>query len=216
MKKILGLAIAAIAVIAVAGVSTWAYFSDTETSTNNIFAAGTLDLKTSNDAVNYTDGVTATWGSGNNPVAPGYSSSGTVTLKNLGNIAADHIEMKFTDVVVNNVSYNSTDLGPDIADMSSVMQVTALSYGGTSILASEIAALDPIANGGNGDGILELNELNGKTISSTTIPGTNGNTPQALSMTVAIPGSVGNGIQGDVVTLTVTFGLFQDASGHLP
>ncbi len=44
MKKILGLAIAAIIIIAVAGVGSFAYFSDTEKSADNYVTAGTLDL----------------------------------------------------------------------------------------------------------------------------------------------------------------------------
>jgi predicted ribosomally synthesized peptide with SipW-like signal peptide len=45
MKKILGLAIAALVVIAMVAAGTYAYFQDTETSTNNNITAGTLDLK---------------------------------------------------------------------------------------------------------------------------------------------------------------------------
>jgi predicted ribosomally synthesized peptide with SipW-like signal peptide len=45
VKKIIGLTIAALLVIAMIAVGTFAYFQDTETSTGNSFAAGTLDLK---------------------------------------------------------------------------------------------------------------------------------------------------------------------------
>ena len=44
MKKILGLTIAALLVMAMVGGGTWAYFSDTETSGANVLSAGTLDL----------------------------------------------------------------------------------------------------------------------------------------------------------------------------
>ena len=44
MKKILGLTIAALLVMGMVGGGTWAYFSDTEASTNNSLTAGTLDL----------------------------------------------------------------------------------------------------------------------------------------------------------------------------
>jgi predicted ribosomally synthesized peptide with SipW-like signal peptide len=44
MKKILGLAIAAVILIAISGVGSWAFFSDVENSTDNTLAAGTLDL----------------------------------------------------------------------------------------------------------------------------------------------------------------------------
>lgn len=46
MKKILGLAVAALLVMGLVGGGTWAYFSDTESSTGNVLTAGTLDLTT--------------------------------------------------------------------------------------------------------------------------------------------------------------------------
>jgi len=46
MKKILGLTIVALLVMRLVGGGTWAYFSDVEASTGNVFTAGTLDLKT--------------------------------------------------------------------------------------------------------------------------------------------------------------------------
>ena len=45
MKKIIGLSLAALLIIAVVGSGTWAYFSDNETSQNNTITAGTLDLQ---------------------------------------------------------------------------------------------------------------------------------------------------------------------------
>jgi len=48
MKKILGLTIALMLLISMGGIGTWAYFQDTETSTGNVFAAGTPDLKNAN------------------------------------------------------------------------------------------------------------------------------------------------------------------------
>jgi spore coat-associated protein N len=45
MKKIVGLNLAVLLIIAVVGSATWAYFSDTESSQNNIITAGTLDLQ---------------------------------------------------------------------------------------------------------------------------------------------------------------------------
>jgi predicted ribosomally synthesized peptide with SipW-like signal peptide len=54
VKKILGLAIAAIIVIAIAAVGTYAYFSDTETSTGNTITAGTLNLTNAIDGTSVT------------------------------------------------------------------------------------------------------------------------------------------------------------------
>ena len=50
MKKILGLSIAFLLIIGLAGIGTWAYFLDIETSTANTLAAGTLDLSWTNES----------------------------------------------------------------------------------------------------------------------------------------------------------------------
>jgi len=44
VKKILGLSIAIVLVIGLVAGGTWAYFSDTETTTGNVFTAGTIDI----------------------------------------------------------------------------------------------------------------------------------------------------------------------------
>ncbi len=44
MKKILGLTVAALMVMGLVGGGTWAYFSDPETTENNVFTAGKLDI----------------------------------------------------------------------------------------------------------------------------------------------------------------------------
>jgi len=44
VKKILGLSIAIVLIIGLVAGGTWAYFSDTETSTGNTFSAGTVDI----------------------------------------------------------------------------------------------------------------------------------------------------------------------------
>ena len=82
MKKLLGLTVAALLVMALVGGGTWAYFSDTESSENNSLAAGTLDLHADggDDAVN-TFSMTE--------VAPGDTGSGSTTLANAGSLAGE-------------------------------------------------------------------------------------------------------------------------------
>lgn len=83
MKKILGLAVAAMMVMAMVGAGTWAFFSDTEQSAGNILTAGILDLTTG--------GTTTTFSLG--PLIPGASADPEVdvTLTNSASstIAAD-------------------------------------------------------------------------------------------------------------------------------
>ena len=92
MKKILGLTIVAMLLIGMTGIGTFAYFSDTETSTGNTLTAGTLDLKT-DDA----DGVTQTLFATN--MQPGDNvTSENITLKNSGSVAGATLGIVFSYV----------------------------------------------------------------------------------------------------------------------
>ena len=80
MKKIIGLTIAFLLAVFMLGVGTYAMFNDTETSTGNKLAAGTLDLK-SDDA----DGVSQTLYTTN--LAPDeIVGLFTIVLKNSGSV----------------------------------------------------------------------------------------------------------------------------------
>jgi predicted ribosomally synthesized peptide with SipW-like signal peptide len=85
MRKILGLTIAALLVIGLAGVGTWAYFSDTETASGNVFTAGTLDLTPDEGSIT-TISYAAVDG-----VAPGWdnASADSWTLTNSGSVDGD-------------------------------------------------------------------------------------------------------------------------------
>ncbi len=82
MKKILGLTITALLVIGVIGAGTYAYFSDTESSTDNILTAGTLDLN-----INAGNIAVTTLSVSN--VAPGDFGSDNSTLKNVGSLEGE-------------------------------------------------------------------------------------------------------------------------------
>lgn len=219
MKKIFGLTIAALLIIGLIVGGTYAFFSDTETSSNNQFSAGTLDLKLSDANETDQDGVTASFG-GSNLKPNDTIGPSTVTLKNTGTITADHVEIKFANSVTDNPTYNATDLGANIADMSTVLNVSALSYGGTSLLTQTVPGtfdntyIEAADNAGNNDGTITLNELNNVIIQGLAAPAANNGT-SVFSITFTIASTVGNGIQGDIVNVTVTFGMFQDASQHL-
>jgi spore coat-associated protein N len=218
MKKIIGLSVAALIIVALISGGTMAFFSDTETSTNNQFSAGTLNLKLSDSDQTDVDGVTASFG-GSDLQPGGVVGPSTVTLKNTGDLNADHVDIKFQNAVTDNPGYDAADLGANIADISAVFTFSALSYGGTDLLSktegifdnSYISAAD---TAGNGDGVLTLNEMNSVVIQDLTAPAANNGTA-VFSITITIPASVGNGIQGDLVNVTLTFGLYQDASQHL-
>ena len=94
MKKIIGLSIAALLIIGIVGVGTFASFSDTATSTGNTWTAGTLVLSeitlgaSGNTA--FTGAPIPTGGINGNvqfgPVVPGSSGTITWTLSNTGNV----------------------------------------------------------------------------------------------------------------------------------
>jgi spore coat-associated protein N len=93
MKKIILSMMTIGLVLAIIGGGTWAYFSDTETSTGNSFTAGTLNLIPVTSGTGPTGKYTITTGgdgiNGNvvfTRLAPGDSGSITWTLTNNGNL----------------------------------------------------------------------------------------------------------------------------------
>jgi predicted ribosomally synthesized peptide with SipW-like signal peptide len=203
MKRILGLTIAIILLLAAVIGGTLAYFSDTEVSGGNDFAVGTLDLKLTDANETDQDGVTASWGG--TDMAPGDSSTGWVDLRNSGSLDADHVEVAFANTLTNVVT--PAELGADDADVSDSLIVTVLTYDGADLLPAAIAAHD------TGDGRLSLGELDGATIDDLTpVPTANGAAVRRLAMTVELDSATGNGNQGDSVTTAITFTLNQDAS----
>jgi len=92
MKKILGLTVAALLVMGLVGGGTWAYFTDVETSEDNVFTAGTLNLvPLTAGSGSCTVDVTAGGENVNGKVVfslvkPGDSGSITWTLVNSGDL----------------------------------------------------------------------------------------------------------------------------------
>ena len=76
MKKIVGLTLALVLVIGLVGAGTYAYFSDTESSTGNTLTAGTLDL-------NIDGGDIAVTTFDVSDVAPGDNGTASSTLPTL-------------------------------------------------------------------------------------------------------------------------------------
>ena len=99
MKKILGLTVAALMVMALVGGGTWAYFTDVEQTTANIFTAGTLDLQLSDSSV-LTGSVS--------DLAPGSGETtpllGDVTLTKAGTVLGT-LDIEFDTTVLNPENY---------------------------------------------------------------------------------------------------------------
>ncbi len=195
--------------IAIGG--TMAYFSDTEISNSNTFTAGELNL----DIGGSESGVIA-WSI--DPMAPGASESGTITLTNHGNLAADHVEADFTVNVNNANAPDEIDGGSDDVDISDSMDVTAMTYAGSDLLAQTSQSvffnsdLETADTEGNDDGTIQLDELSGVNLDDlTSAPAADGGTENFI-MTVELQSGTGNGNQGDSVNLDVLFTLNQDSN----
>ncbi|MFC2045011.1 TasA family protein, partial [Chloroflexota bacterium] len=142
MKRLLGLTIAFLLLIGIASIGTWAYFSDIETLTGNVLAAGTLDLKTDDF-----DGVSQTLLATN--MQPGDTvGPETIILKNIGSVAGSSLDLTFT--------YVESDSSPNPIDMSAdttaaIIELITLDYSGSSLLGS-------IGNN-NGNGYVDVEDL---------------------------------------------------------
>jgi spore coat-associated protein N len=210
MKKIIGLTIAALLIIGIVGAGTFAYFSDTATSTGNTFTAGTLVLSegTTGSATNSSYGVTPAGGiNGNvqfgltNPVVPGSSGTITWTLNNTGNVPGT-----LTLVAATTFDQGGAPNAPEAAAETALGGVKGLDTGivvwvtrnGTDILG---ASAGYVAMSGLADA------LNLETDKAVTI-----GTSFVYVLNWKVPITVGNEIQGDTANLNITFTLTQTHS----
>ena len=204
-----------------AGAGTYAYFSDTETSTGNTFTGGTLDLQIKADG-NFVDGVTATWTMSN--MVPGVSKvNNTVALKNVGIIAADHMEISVSNSFDDPIAEDSDPvLGAD--GMDEYLEILVLQYDGIDLLTNDSDdggyGVSPEETGPkiidlNDNGYVDLDDLEqqsgeGSNLDDLPLP------PLGfavdLFMEVQFHSNAPNDYQGDTTTTTVMFTLNQDPS----
>ncbi len=190
MKKLLGLAIAVILIIGIGGVGVWAYFSDTESSTNNQLTAGTLDLKT-----NDVDGVTQTLNAPNLKPNNSYGPS-TITLRNSGTLAGATLDIVF--------SYAASDGSPNTVDMTAdataaIIEVTTLTYDGNSLLGS--------VSDNNTNGYKDVQDL--KNANLTGQSGLSAGTSKNFVITIKMRDGINDNFQADGVDITMAFTLKQ-------
>jgi len=106
-RKIIGM-VSAISVIAILlGTGTWALFTDTETSTGNVFTAGTIDLEV-NDQNPWVSTIDGDWGD----YKPDQTvAAAQITLENVGSNPMD-VWMKITKTATS----QGTDTEPELAE----------------------------------------------------------------------------------------------------
>lgn len=193
MKKPLGLimvGVLALCLLVGMFMGVWAFFSDTETSSNNSFTAGTLDLKT-----NDVDGVTQTLYA--TSMAPGVSvGPSTIQLRNAGTLNGSTLNIAFT-YVESDGSPNSVNISAD--ETAAELEVTTLSYNGSSLLSS--------VPDFNVNGYKDVQDL--KNASLTGLSGINASATKSFQIAVQLRSSTGNDYQADGINLTMTFTLNQ-------
>ena len=210
MKRILGLTIAALLVIAMVGGGTYAYFSDVETSTGNTFTAGTLNLQVgSADPLTETITVTDTYG--------GDSGSYDWLLKNVGSIAGS-LDITFSNIVDAENGVNE----PEDADPDE--DGTVASPGTDGELAEVLALVIYIDENNNNiydaatdtliyDGFVKgVTNLVGEQLSNYAMAANYGSgDDKAVRIEWSIDSSVGNKIQSDSAGFDIEFELLQQA-----
>ena len=190
MKKILGLTIAFMLLIGMGGIGTWAYFQDTETSTGNLLAAGTLDLKTDD-----VDGVTQTLSASN--LKLGDIVSGSITLRNAGTVAGSTLDLAFSYLESDDIP-NSVLMSADAT--AAMLEIITLDYGGSTLLGN-------FGDSGNTNGYRDIQDLKNASLAGLT--GIDASGTKIFTITVQLEAGTSSDFQSDGITITMTFTLNQ-------
>ncbi|HRY62682.1 MAG TPA: TasA family protein [Candidatus Paceibacterota bacterium] len=196
MKKIvLSVAIIALSTTVIVG-ATRAYFSDTETSTGNTFAAGTLDLNldgADTNSVKFT--VTNT--------APGASGTSYWTVKNVGSLAG-YVDL--ASIAKTNDDNLCTE--PESTDGDTTCGAGQGELGANMNITIFVDAdKDGVIDGG--ETTLYTGTLDGLATSYDANLALAAGAEQYVSLNWSIPTTVGNVIQSDSVQLDMSFQLGQ-------
>ena len=203
MKKIIGLSVAALLIAGLVGGGTYAWFSDTESSTGNVLTAGRLDLHINGGDVPVTT-IIAT-------VSPGESGSDNCTLANAGTILG---ELDVSIAAINNTPYagggefqdGTGDLGAN-AEMALYFDVdesggaTAGDFG----LKSDGTLYDPSV-------ALDYDIIDNYVATWDAADNITAGTSDSFVVDWRVADTVGNAIQGDAVSFDITFTLQQPAA----
>jgi len=200
MKKLFFVLMACVLSLGLVG-GAFAYFSDTETSTGNVFTAGTLDLKVDTDPTSGETWADSPLGNINtaldalvNNMKPGDSISGNFGIKNAGTINASKVDFMLTitsnlDNGQNDPELAAGDAADNVGELAANVDVV-LNYNGSPVYNGTLAGLSAAGN---------------QVVSTTLAAGATG----SWSYTISIAAGVGNIIQSDSVTFDIVFSLDQ-------
>lgn len=201
MNKRLLLSIATVvASSALVAGATFAYFTDSGTSNDNIFAAGNVDLQLDDVNEGFANSVTASLSSSG--FAPGVSKTGWISLHNNGSIDIAEIELGANQTA-------NVDNG-DASNLSNVLNLTiktgsdnTCSTGTDHTSAITLAIGDNVAP-------LTLAELEASDYDA--LPGLTIGSTSYLCVTETMDSAAGNNYQSDSVTDNIVLTANQDVS----
>ena len=202
MKKILGLTIAALMVMGLVGGGTWAYFTDTETSTGNTFAAGTLDLEVDSENPWTSTPISIL------DIAPGANSGNvTITCENVGNLEGD-LFLKISSVATT----GGTSIYPSGTPVASSEPEWTIGGGASYVEVKDIdtkltlnCIADSVATTGIDSTLLSAMPSTWTKIKENLASGS-----IDLVMSADLASTTDNNYQGDVCTFTIELYLAQD------
>ena len=204
MKKILGLTIVALLVMGAVGGGTYAYFSDTEDSTNNTLTAGTLDLNIDggNDAVT-TFSVS--------DVAPGDSGSANSTLTNVGSLEGE-LDIS-TSAVTNTPGAGGTEYEGGSGELGASANITMyIDVDQSSTWSSGDIGLKSDGTKYNHPTALDYDVIDNYASESWDATGNiTASASEYFFVLWDVSTSIGNDIQGDSASFDITFVLEQGA-----
>lgn len=184
-------ALSIVAALSLMGGAAFAFFSSTATSTGNVFASGTLDLKL-DDNDEATPSATVVTSLGGTNLAPGGSVSGFISMHNGGSIDMAEVNLGSTE---------TTSSDPDLATK---LNITLARIGTESTCTDSPVDVSASLPG-------TLAGLNGGTfdLSSSAIAA---GATKYLCMTFTLDSLTDDTFQGKSITETFTFKGHQDLS----
>lgn len=151
-KRILLSSMSIFASLALVTGATFAFFSDSGTSNDNVFDSGDLDMQLSDANQEDLDNVTATWGLAS---APGDTFTGDLRVTNVGSVSANHVELKFDNVVTEASSGPGT---VSTTPMDTVIEITTFGWDSDGNGSPETDLLAGVVDN-NSNTIVDLDDL---------------------------------------------------------
>jgi len=213
VKRILLAVLTTCLTIGMVGAGAMAAFYDTEVSTENVFTAGTMDLELqdTDEPFGPPQSVSATWTMFN--MAPGVTMAGpwTINLRNIGSIGGDHVEISFSHTFTEGTPLEFGYPSSVAEDLAEWIQITTMTYCGVMLVGWGGTITDA-----NDNGFIDLDDVTWPVNADPGGPLDNLLSPvlgtdRHFNMGLVFNAGAPNAIQGDTLTMTVTFTLNQDS-----